>query len=317
VAALLAALAGFPTPGALAVPATAVQCGDVITQDTTLDSDVVCSGGEQDPMTALTIAADGVTLDLNGFTILGPNRGEFVEELQAGIATDGPRSSVTIENGTIDGFDQAMVLQVSDSTMRGVTTDGAVTVTGDRNVVRDNVVSDGERNALTVDGNDNRVLRNTGSSGDSHGIVISGARNHVIGNTGESFIDAGIRVTDFADIVLRDNIGSSGVGAGIVVENGSGGVVERNVANDNSSAHGIVVLADNLLIRKNEASRNDLGGIIVLGTGNTIKQNVANDNNPESLSTYGIYAVEGNFDGGGNRARGNGAPEQCFGVTCK
>ena len=55
----------------------------------------------------------------------------------------------------------------------------------------------------------------------------------------------------------------------------------------------------------------------MFGTGNTIKQNVANDNNPESLSSYGIYVLPGNFDGGGNRARGNGAPEQCFGVRCK
>ena len=294
-----------------------VQCGDAITQDTRLDGDVVCGGGSQDPMTALAIAADGVTLDLNGFSIVGPNLGEGVEDLQAGIATDGPRNSVTIRNGTIEGFDRGMVLQVSDSTVRGVTTDGAVRASGDRNVVRDNVVSDGEKNALTVDGNDNRVVRNSGSSGDSHGLVISGARNQVIGNTGESFIEAGIRVTDFADIVLRDNVGLSSVGNGIEVENGSGGVVVRNVANDNDSATGIVVVADDLLIRNNEASRNDLGGIVVLGTGNTIKQNVANDNNPESLSTYGIYAVAGNFDGGGNRARGNGNPAQCVGVTCR
>lgn len=289
-----------------------VQCGDVITQDTRLDSDIVCTGGTQDPLVGLVVGADPVVLDLNGFSILGPNRGEFVEDLQAGIATDAPRSSVTITNGTIQGFDQAIVLQASDSTVRGVTAAGAVTIAGDRNVMRDNVVSEGERDALTVDGNNNRVLRNTGSSGDGVGIEISGARNEVIGNAGESFIDAGIRVIDFTDILLRNNLGSSGVGTGIVVENGSGGMIGHNVANDNRSGSGIVVLADNLLIRKNEASRNDLNGISILGTGNTIKQNVANDN-----GNYGIFAVAGNIDGGGNRARGNGNPAQCVGVRCK
>ena len=50
--------------------------------------------------------------------------------------------------------------------------------------------------------------------------------------------------------------------------------------------------------------------------GNTITQNVANLNG-EHLNNYGIYVLLGNFDGGGNRARGNGAPEQCVGVSCK
>jgi parallel beta-helix repeat protein len=68
-------------------------------------------------------------------------------------------------------------------------------------------------------------------------------------------------------------------------------------------------------IRKNYASQNE-EGIYVAGSGNTVQQNVANDNG-EFLSDYGIYVVAGNFDGGGNRARRNGAPEQCFGVRCK
>src|SRR5687767_14103989 len=88
--------------------ASHVQCGDVITQDTTLDSDVTCTGDTQDPMIAVTIAADRLTLDLNGFSIIGPNRGEGVEDLQAGIATNGAYRSVTIKNGTIEGFSEGM-----------------------------------------------------------------------------------------------------------------------------------------------------------------------------------------------------------------
>jgi parallel beta-helix repeat protein len=134
----------------------------------------------------------------------------------------------------------------------------------------------------------------------------------VIGNNVQSFIAPALAVHDFTDVVIKDSLATSSVGDGIGVVDGSGGVIEWNVANDNDSAAGIVVLADNLLIRKNEASRNDLNGISVYGTGNTIKQNIASDN-----GGYGIYAVPGNFDGGGNRARGNGAPAECFGVRCK
>ena len=31
---------------------------------------------------------------------------------------------------------------------------------------------------------------------------------------------------------------------------------------------------------------------------------------------FGIFAVAGNIDGGGNTATGNGQPAQCLGVVC-
>jgi len=257
-----------------------------------------------------------VTFDLDGFSILGPNRGEQVEDVQAGISTNGALRGVTIKDGTIQGFSEGLVLDLSGSAIRGLTSFGRLALRGDGNVVRDSYTTDGDT-GLVVRGEDNRVLRNYAFGFDGEGIDVRGPRNRVIGNTGESFISAGIRVSEFTDVLLKDNVGSSGVGDGIALVDGSGGVVEKNVANDNDSSVGIAVLADNLLIRKNEASRNDRHGIAVFGTGNTIRQNVANDNNPEDLSVYGIYAVAGNLDGGGNRASGNGAPQQCFGVLCR
>ena len=49
-------------PSALAAH---VGCGDVVTQDTTLDSDLLCAGD------GLTVAASDVTLDLGGHVIRG------------------------------------------------------------------------------------------------------------------------------------------------------------------------------------------------------------------------------------------------------
>ena len=51
--------------------ATHVSCGDVITQDTTLDSDLVNCPGE-----GVVIGASGITLDLAGHLIDGA-RGPF------------------------------------------------------------------------------------------------------------------------------------------------------------------------------------------------------------------------------------------------
>jgi len=298
----------------VALPASAaaehVPCGAVLTQDTKLDSDVVCTGTEFDPLTGVVIGADGVTLDLNGFAVRGPNRGEQVED-QAGILTSGAYRSVTIRNGAITGFSEGLVLELSDSTIRHLTTTGRLSLRGDGNVVRDSFITDGDT-GLAVRGDDNRVLRNDAFGYDGDGIDVSGARNRIVGNTADSFISYGIRVSDFTDVEIKGNVASNG----IAVVDGSGGVVERNVADGVSSSFGISIGADDLLIRKNHASRNYDGGIYVYGTGNTIKQNVANDNG-EHLNNYGIYVVPGNLDGGGNRARGNGAPEQCFGVRCR
>ena len=59
---------------AYAVPPSAsafeLDCGAIITEDTELTADVVCAEGEASPHGyALLIAADGVTLDLNGHRV--------------------------------------------------------------------------------------------------------------------------------------------------------------------------------------------------------------------------------------------------------
>ena len=72
-----------------------VSCGDTITVDTTLDSDLVDC-----PNNGIVIGADDITLDLNGHTIDGD--GELVHACPAkefcdfGVANDG-HDRVTIE----------------------------------------------------------------------------------------------------------------------------------------------------------------------------------------------------------------------------
>lgn len=87
---------------ALASPASAehVQCGDIITTDTRLDSDLgPCPGN------GLIVRADNVTLDLNGHTIFAANGP--VE--QVGVLL-GNVSGVTVRNGTVEGFDAGVAI---------------------------------------------------------------------------------------------------------------------------------------------------------------------------------------------------------------
>jgi hypothetical protein len=96
--------------------APAITCGDIITVDTTLGQDVVCPG---DAPFALELGASMITLDLNGYSIVG-------QPLIAGNYARGVivanKSGVTIKNGTIEGFDEAIFLSECDqATVSNVT----------------------------------------------------------------------------------------------------------------------------------------------------------------------------------------------------
>jgi hypothetical protein len=107
VALLLAAAAAIL---AQAPPAHALDCGRTLIRDTTLQSDIVACPGD-----GLTIGANGVDLDLNGFTIDGTGLG-------AGVRNDG-FDNVTIKNGTISDFDYGVQLNTGtlNATVTGVT----------------------------------------------------------------------------------------------------------------------------------------------------------------------------------------------------
>ena len=82
--------------------AATIACGAEITEDTTLESDLVCSGAP-----AFIIAADNVTLDLNGFTITG--KGALSRGGPA-ILFRGVKGS-TVQKGTIRRFGAGVALQ--------------------------------------------------------------------------------------------------------------------------------------------------------------------------------------------------------------
>ncbi|CAN5871304.1 hypothetical protein BH23ACT1_BH23ACT1_08070 [soil metagenome] len=88
---------GYASPAA----ADHVTCGTVLTEDTTLDGDVgPCSGG------GIVIETDGITLDLNGHSVLGtPQPGEGAGILLRQV------EGVTVFNGTVAHFDGGVVVE--------------------------------------------------------------------------------------------------------------------------------------------------------------------------------------------------------------
>jgi parallel beta-helix repeat protein len=264
-----------------------VRCGQVITQSTTLDSDVgPCSNN------GIIIGADNITLDLNGRRVFGTaGPGD-----RAGVYVF-RRSGVTVRNGTVSNFDGGVVIEGgSNNTVANV-------------VARDNIGrGTGAQRTIYGDGIailssvDNRVLNNRAinngpfagigvyslvdadhprqTTGVSSGNLLEGnqisdnirARDGSLNNpeaAGVRFEPGGSRNTARNNQMVRNGID------GIQIFSGGGEhVVENNLIHGNGffrtaarRGNGITLFRGNAnnVIRNNRITRNADSGIWVQG----------------------------------------------------
>lgn len=284
-------------------------CGQYITQDTTLHTDILgCQGN------GIVIGADNITLDLNGHTISGNgfNYGVFSYD----------HSGVVIENGTIRSFYQGVGLDE-----------------GTGNIVRNVTGEFNSAAAVSVyESNNNLVEGNTSISSNSGVVVTEGEGNVIRNNSIRRGAGIGIYLLEFSNenLVERNNVSLMFSGAllfdsdhnhfsrNTFTENGLGiwllgadgaddNVFDRNVMLLNGSDGMRVELnSTGAVIDRNEANQNRDDGIDINDPTATLARNTANVN-----GDHGIEAVAGVTDGGGNRASGNGDPVQCQVVVCK
>ena len=334
VAATLFALGGAPAL------ASHVQCGDVIRQDTKLDSDLTDCAGD-----GLAIGAGDITLDLGGHLIDGLSGG-------AGIHNPG-WDGVVIRNGAIREFSDGIFLDHGGSRneVHGVAisaTSTGIYLSAAESLVKDSSVS-GPGTGIDVYGADSRVI---GNNIDGNG---TGIRSHAVS---EQFSDishnvivnsagTGILLVDSDRNRLSENlIVNNGTrqplphGEGIQMFHTYNTVVEKNVVAGNGVGIKMALYSHGNRLRKNHISSNDGDGIWVFeGThDNLIDHNVASRNGDDGIDfdfdgvdtsielrhnrvdwngDLGIEAEGDVIDGGGNRAFGNGNPLQCLNVRCK
>ena len=290
---LLALAASLPLTigGALATagPASAdtLACGSVITTSTVLTHDLVCDGTSD----GLIVAADGVVLDLNGFTVSGP--GAYATPF-AGVRVT-QRLRVTITRGTVTGWQSGVVLNEAwegrVSKVTAASNDQGVNLAGGgRHVIEKNTSSLNGRDAIRL--------------GLSTGSLVT--QNTVSDNT------FGIMVADFSsnNTVSRNVVtGTRSVGVSAF-----GGAVATTFSQNQVSGSwddGIRTSADSSgsVISQNTTTSN--GGDGIEASNATVTRNLATSN-----GQYGIRGLAGVADGGGNKAAGNGEAAQCLGVTC-
>jgi parallel beta-helix repeat protein len=325
--------------------ATHVQCGDVITQDTTLDATVSCE--DTADQTAVTIGADNITLNLNGHAIRAGCSG-----LATAVVNEG-HTGVTIENGRLRGYQGARLSGVTANLLRRVHANACVegpaiellgsqgnrierssatTYRGtgislrdsDGNFAVQNTAAGNNVGIGLLDSNQNRVERNTVAINNHAGIALERSSGNRVGRNlafrtgdhrcrcGRGLVLSGSdRNTLDGNSVFRNQLD------GILVLDSYGSRLLDNVIFENGRfegpADGLFVDAgsEGTTVKRNRANRNSDDGIDVESPATKLVANTANDNRD-----FGIEAVRG-VKGGANKAAGNGNPAQCTGVRCK
>ena len=259
----LAAFVAFAATGAVALgggPSTAsdVSCGDTITADTTLDSDLTGC-----PSNGIVIGADDITLDLNGHTVAGD--GEPVKRCRRDEPVcdigvfNRDHDGVTVRGGSMHGFASGVliaqarhnrVLNVSSSRNQFF---GFVIVDSSRSVVRDSA------------GNDNPE-----PDGDGIGIFAS-RRLRIVGNSFRRN-DLGMHVDHSTDITIEGNRFTRNAHMGILME-ADRNEVRGNHCTRNSECIVVGPGSGNVIVR-NRMSRDGIGIAIEKGRGNLVARNI-------------------------------------------
>jgi len=305
--------------------ASHVSCGDSITADTTLDSDLIGC-----PNNGIVIGADDITLDLNGHTIDGDNAlvdpcpgNEFCD---FGVLNDG-HNGVRITGGTVREFAFGVGLfgarknGLGDLSTLENTFSGILLVESARSRVRGTLATgnagpDSGVGITLFESHNNRIAHNTLSGNAELGLHLVGSdHNHIANNRVRGNPEDGIIGEGVGNRIVRNRVVRNSITITIFSARGRnvGNVVARNIVR-NAPKAGIAVdpRSRDTVVRRNHVFGSGRDGIIVGNPSTTLTRNEARNNHD-----LGIEAVEGVIDGGGNRASGNGDPRQCVNVTCQ
>jgi Periplasmic copper-binding protein (NosD) len=204
-----------------------VECGQVITEDTKLDSDPECSFPFE---TALTIGGDGVTLDLNGHTV------RFDASIGTGIDNQGGYDRVTIRDGAVEGFEAAVRLEGASGNrlvnLRVRTAPNAAVVlagsTG--NVIRNSEFFSINQGLILTEGSDRNLVVGTSlRAGGGEGLIISDSGgNRIARNVFPFDIFGAVRVSGSQNEIVRNQVADTILEPGITVREGSDNLILGN-----------------------------------------------------------------------------------------
>jgi parallel beta-helix repeat protein len=254
---------------------TPLTCGDVVTVDTVLHTDLVDC-----PDNGLVIGADGVRIDLNGHRISGDsalNEQCAPDEVcDVGIDNSAGHRDVVIKNGTLRDF--------------------AVGI-------------------LVIGARDNRLTRLRVSQSLFSGLIVVDAdhteiQHSTVTANGLTTDQAGIAVFASRGTGIEHDVVSGNGDIGLfAVEGTDSSRIAHSVFADNFEA-GIILEGSDNQVAKNRFRRNG-DGLVVAGDGNVIRGNHVND----TLGCDGECGNAISFEGGSNNlVQGNLIKRTIWGI---
>jgi nitrous oxidase accessory protein NosD len=285
--AVVCAVAVLAAAGGADARRAAVACGDTITADLTLTSDLTGCPGD-----GLIVAADGVRLDLNGHVVSGSGAG-------TGITVSA--ADVSVANGSVRGFGTGVRSIGSGGGTRladlGATANGVgILAFAPSGTVERSAIAGNAGNGLTARGS---------------GWTI---RDSVISDNagaGLSFFFAG-------SATIERNVVRRNAGSGIeFLAHVDQSVIADNLVAQNG-ASGIRVLDSTTQVLRNDARKNGGTGIVLSEGENPllVPFYVVTGNTSDDNAGRGIEATAGMTDGGGNSAKKNAVTPQCVNIAC-
>ncbi|CAN5148265.1 hypothetical protein BH18ACT4_BH18ACT4_04920 [soil metagenome] len=283
--------------GAAPAQANHIACGAMITTDIVLDSDIgPCSG------MGLHVAAHNITVDLNGYRIIGNNR--FGDT--AGVHLMDVHG-VTVKNGTVEGFDGGVIIEGgSQNTVQGITARDNIgngdcnfgdgigmfdshdnTITGNQAIHNGpysgiSAVGDSDNNLISGNTAAENNVNSSCSGGEDEGIRIEGpgaSGNRVENNVITKSLLAGVGLHGY--VCSGPQSGEPNTGTTVV-----GNTISRSNGGANSGAPaGIAIL------------RQGPAGIVCPSYANTIENNTSTQNQAD-----GVFVSS---DSANNFIRGN------------
>ena len=209
-------------------------------------------------------------------------------------------------------------LRVVGDSFRHNAGDAVHTVDSNSDLIKANLMARNGGQAFVLEGGKRNEIRRNRVVQNSVGIALGpGIRNIIAGNHISGGRD-GIRIEKGHENLVAHNLVAHTHRAGIRLGikhpfiGGAHNVVRRNRVRDSRVDGFVVVKKDrHSLLERNIAKGSGDDGFDIESSSTTLTRNRAAHN-----GGFGIQAVLGVNDGGGNRAHGNGNPLQCVNIVC-
>ena len=291
---------GFLTLLPAPVQAQSSLCGQTITSSTTLPSNVQCNGQ------GITLGANTITLDCNGYQIVGSGGGRGIT-VQA-------YTGDTVKNCKVSNFQMGIYVTSSGSGSQGTTiTNNAANgntfagfyATGANgnswagNTASGNLWGFYFTGSAPVGNPQNTLTDNTATGNSNGGFgIYSGNSNILMSNTATSNTGPGFELSGDYQNTLTGNTASSNTGDGFLISRSGGGylTLNSNTANGNGgNGFNVADSSNTNSFSSNSANNNAQYGYSdastgsgTAGTGNTYTTNSCSGNTLGGSSPNGI-----------------------------